>query len=396
MRAYEFLAESRPRRVVKEALAMREYAHPEEYLIRDGTDAGIEILEEFKEDLEQPESLNIKWDGQAAIYWGKDESGKFYMVPMNQWNKGQKLDDSELAGEIKKTGRKRPEQSDEEFAASRQQLADSYLSQWKLLEKSSPEKGFYWGDIMFDSPPSKNSDGVYEFTPNKVTYRADPEKLLGRAIESGASVFIAVHGLVKDFGVEPTSQLTPVPQVELEKLNRSNPSVFLLSEKPTKSSSKIDTAFIDQAISVLNQNKSQVDSFISYTAPRFTGLKNILRDYINSVVKNKGRMEFVDFLAQSKLSDSQQSLVKDHVEKNPKAFASFLQSVKILISTKDRVFAELQKSHSQSMQDRLGITSSIGGKTGGEGFAKIRRSGSGIKYVNPEFRSAPIHSRFGG
>ena len=394
MRAFEFLTESR--KVVKESLTTREYAHPEEYLIRDGTDAGIEILEEFKQDLEQPETLNIKWDGKSAIYWGRDEDGQFYMSPMNQWNKGQKLDRDALSSEIKKTGRKLPNQSDEEFAASRQQLADVYDSQWQLLEKSSPDRGFYWGDIMFDSPPAKNADGVYEFTPNKVTYFADPKKELGRAIESGARVFIAIHGLVKTFGVEPTSQLSPVDQKDLEKLNRSNPAVYLLSEKPQKSTAPTDTGFVDQAISVLNRNKSSVDNFISYTAPRFTGFKNILRDYLNNLVKSRGTLDFEDFLAQSKLSSSQQSLSKDYVSNNLQGFDKFLESAKTLISTKDRVFSELQKSHSQSMQDRLGISSSVGGKPGGEGFAKIRKSGAGIKYVNPEFRSAPVHSRFGG
>jgi hypothetical protein len=45
MRAFEFLFESKK---LTEAMAMREYAHPEEYLIRDGVDAGIEILQELK------------------------------------------------------------------------------------------------------------------------------------------------------------------------------------------------------------------------------------------------------------------------------------------------------------------------------------------------------------
>lgn len=397
MRAWELLVENK--RIVTEAMAMREYAHPEEYLIRDGVDAGIEILQELKDDLAQPETLNVKWDGKAAIFWGRDEAGQFYMVPMNQWNKGQKLSQDELSGEIKKTGRKLPTQSDEEFAATRAQMAANYGAQWNMLEKSSPKQGFFWGDIMFDSPPGKNKAGEYEFTPNKITYTADPSKEVGKAITGGAQIFITVHGLVSEFGVDPTSDLKPVGQPELSALNKQNNKVYLLSERPqqrTSAAPATDTAFIDEAIKVLSANKQTVDNFMSYTAPKFTGFRNILRDYINSKVKNKGNLTFADFLSGAKLSDSQKAVANDYVSKNSKALQAFDQTVGSLITAKNKALAELQTSHSGSMTDRLGISANVAGAPGGEGYAKIRKSGSGIKYINPDFRSAAVNPRFGG
>lgn len=392
MRAFEFLTESK--KLITEAMAVREYPHPEEYLIRDGSDAGIEILQDFKDDLQQPEQLNIKWDGKAAIFWGRDELGQFYMVPNNQWNKEQKLDKADLMNEIKRTGRKLPSQSDEDFAATRSKIASSYGKQWDILEKSSPKQGFYWGDIMFDSPPEKNEQGEYAFTPNKITYTVDPKKEIGQAIERGAEIFITVHGLVPEFGAEPTSDLRPVSQDELAALNRKNPSAYLLSERPQKQAINLDTEFIDSAIKVLDSNRQVVDNFINYSAPRFTGFKSILRDYINNKVKQKGQLTFADFLVGSKLSDNQKKLTSDFVANNSKAMQAFEQSVNALINAKNQVFVELQKSHGASMKDRLGITSSVGGVPGGEGFAKIRKSGGGLKYVNPEFRSAPVNPRF--
>jgi len=393
MRAWELLTESK--KVVNEALAMRDYAHPEEYLIKDGVDAAIEILEEFKEDLAQPEGLNVKWDGKAAIFWGRDESGQFYMVPNNQWNKGQKLSREELEGEIKRTGRKLPTQSDEEFAQTRQGIADSYSSQWKILEKSSPKQGFYWGDIMFDGPPGKNSQGQYEFTPNKITYTADPDKEVGQAIERGAQIFIAVHGLVPEFGVDPTSDLKPVAQTELSALNQKNPGVYLLSERPESKPVGAKTDFIDQGIKTLASLKNEVDSFLNYTAPKFTGFKGILRDFINGKVKAKGNLEFAAFLKNSKLSQNQQAMALDFISNNQKAMQSFIKVTDIMIDTKNRVLAEIQRQHGSSMKDRLGISANVAGQEGGEGYAKIRKSGAGIKYVNPEFRSAPVNPRFG-
>lgn len=399
MRAYEFLPESRHfyrRTKLAEAMAVREYAHPEEYLIRDGVEEGINILEEFKQDLESPDSLNVKWDGKAAIFWGRDETGQFLMAPMNQWNKGQKLSKQGLMKEIQGTGRKLPGQTDADFAAARKQLAGTYANQWDILEKSSPQSGFFWGDIMFDSTPDLNNDGVYEFTPNKVTYYAEPKKELGQAISRGAELFIAVHGIVKDFGVDPTSQLAPVPQTPLSALNQKNSKVFLLSEKPEKKPTGTHVAFVDDAIKTLSANKELVDNFMNYTAPRFTNFKTILRDYVNNRVKNRGNLKFDQYINTSKLSDNQRSITMDYVSKNKAGLTKFIEIVDLLISTKNKVLAELQKSHGSSMTDRIGLSASTGGQPGGEGYAKIRASGQGMKYVNPEFRSAPINTRFTG
>jgi hypothetical protein len=394
MRAFEFLVESK-KKITEATMAVREYPHPEEYLIRDGVEAGIEILNDFKTDLEQPEQLNIKWDGKAAIFWGKDEKGQFYMVPNNQWNKGQKLDREGLEVEIKKTGRKLPTQSDEEFAAIRSRMAESYAEQWNILEKSSPDRGFYWGDIMFDSPPPKNANGDYEFTPNKITYTADPKKEVGRAIEQGARIFITVHGLVPTFGEEPTGNLKPVTQKELALLNQRNKDAYLLSERPHQQSITSDITFIDNAIRVLETNKQIVDQFMRYTAPKFTGFRYILRDYVNNRIKQRGNLAFDRFLQMSKISDSQKKLTSEYVNANSKGLAAFIKTVDTLVNAKDQVYRELQKTHTTSMKDRLGISATIGGTPGGEGFAKIRKSGGGIKYVNPEFRSAPVNPRFG-
>jgi hypothetical protein len=318
------------------------------------------------------------------------------MVPNNQWNKGQKLSREELEGEIKRTGRKLPTQSDEEFAQTRQGIADSYSNQWRILEKSSPKQGFYWGDVMFESPPSKNAQGEYEFTPNKITYTADPKKEVGQAIEGGADIFIAVHGLVPEFGTDPTSDLRPVAHSELSALNNRNPKVYLLSERPEKKPVGTKTDFIDQAIKSLSSLKGEVDGFLNYTAPKFTGFKGILRDFLNSKVKAKGNLKFDDFLSSSKLSKNQQEIAMDFVSKNQKAMQSFIKVTDIMIDTKNRVFTEIQRQHGSSMKDRLGISANVAGQEGGEGYAKIRKSGAGIKYVNPEFRSAPVNPRFGG
>jgi hypothetical protein len=377
-----------------EALSMRAYAHPEEYMIRDGVNRAIQILNQFKLDLAQPSSLNVKWDGVAAIYWGRDESGEFFMVPNNQWNKGQKLTKAQLAKEIMQTGRKPATQSDSEFASIRKGMSAEYLRQWALLEKSSPQQGFYWGDIMFSSPPVLNSDGVYEFTPNKVTYYANPTGEVGRAIANGAELFIAIHGLVQEFGTDPTSDLQPVSHADLTKLNQRNNKVYLLSERPTDSAISVDVGFIDRAISKLKQSQSRIDNFMSYTAPRFSAFRNILRDYTNQQAKHNHSLNFDSYLELAKLSDSQKLLAKEYVDANQEDFKLFDQATSLVIDTKNQVLAHLHSTHQESMSDRLGLSASTHGTQGGEGYARITPDGEGIKYINPAFRSAPVNARF--
>jgi hypothetical protein len=186
-----------------------------------------------------------------------------------------------------------------------------------------------------------------------------------------------------------------VSQNELAALNQRNVGAYLLSERPEKKPVGAKTDFIDQGINTLNSLKGEVDSFLNYTAPKFTGFKGILRDFLNSKVKARGNLKFDDFISSSKLSKNQQDMAMDFVGKNQKAMQGFIKVTDIMIDTKNRVLAEIQRQHGSSMKDRLGISANVAGKEGGEGYAKIRKSGAGIKYVNPEFRSAPVNPRFG-
>ena len=199
--------------VLQEAARIgREYQHLEDLLITDGAQGGIEALTELKSIAQQPSTMNMKWDGGAAVFWGRDPQGNFLFAPNNQWSKGQKLDREALATEIQGTGRPRPGQTPEEFAAIRQGMAANYQRLWDLFEKATPKdfRGYLNGDMMFTERQTPGPDGYYEFTPNKVTYRVSPRGLYGKM--KTAEAFVAVHGKIEEFGAEATGNLTPVPE----------------------------------------------------------------------------------------------------------------------------------------------------------------------------------------
>ena len=94
----------------------REFQHLEDLLIVDGAAGGIEALEELVDASTSPSSLGFKWDGGAAVYWGRNNKGEFVFVPKNQWSKEQMLDKEGLSYQIKSTGKIKAGQSPDAFA----------------------------------------------------------------------------------------------------------------------------------------------------------------------------------------------------------------------------------------------------------------------------------------
>ena len=81
------------RRTITEAQVGRELQHLEDYLIVSGADETMSVLQELSDIIEDTSDASVKWDGIAAIYWGHDAQGEFYLMPQNQWAKAQSLSD---------------------------------------------------------------------------------------------------------------------------------------------------------------------------------------------------------------------------------------------------------------------------------------------------------------
>ena len=102
----------------------------------------------------------------------------------------------------------------------------------------------------------------------------------------------------------------------------------------------------------------------------------VLYTYMNSKVDtgldNLGK-DFMKWLADSKLSNAGKTKVTEYVKANMKAFTSLWEVVEGIMKAKDSVINSLDKQSS-------GISQSIGGQKGGEGYVLANPEGD-IKLV---------------
>lgn len=363
---------------LNEAKVGRDLPHIEDHLIN-STDDAITALEQLKSQLSQ---ASIKWDGQSAIYFGHDKQGNFYLVPKSQWLRGQLLDKQSLAQDIMNTGKKSPNQSQQEFLASRKNLANTYMTLWDSFENASKNtKGFYKADLMFDQRQQPDKDGNYRFTPSKVTYTVQPKGLYGKM--PSANAFVTIHGKAKKLGSE---EHVPVSPKEIESLN-STPYVIALGPQ-VSSNVQADTKQIDTLIAQLKKNKNTLDSVSNYVAPKFSTIRNVLYDYGIKSSKSGGTLTFDQYLANSNLSANQQNLIKQLM--GTPAFKTFLNSYFAIRNVNHNTLEQLNKQHASQVSQQLGISANIGGQPGGEGYVV---PGAG-KLVNPAWRSAPQNPKF--
>jgi hypothetical protein len=371
----------------------REFQHLEDLLIVDGAAGGIEALEELADASSSPSSLGFKWDGGAAVYWGRNNKGEFVFVPKNQWGKEQMLDKEGLSYQIKSTGKIKSGQSPEAFAKVRAGMAAKYEELWDLFEEATPSqfKGYLTGDLMFTEPQRANPrTGEYEFTPNKVTYHVRPTGLGGKM--ATAKAFVIVHGKIAKFGADATGNLTPMPDNIIEQFNKTSRLIVLNSQKP-KIKLKPNTKELNQAINFIKTNAAAINEIADYTAPKFSSLKSILYTYAVARAKAAGVTDFAAWLNNSKVSDNQKAILQNDVMRKP-SWQVFWAAFHQILNAKHAVLEQLHTMGGNDMYDRLGIRASTGGKPGGEGFVKTFKSGKLGKLVNPEFRSAPTNPLF--
>lgn len=383
MRFNDLLVEA-GQRILSEATVGRDLQHIEDYLIVDGAEGGMSSLLDLKTLADNAGESSVKWDGTMAIYWGYSNDGKFYLIPNAQWAKKLVLPKEDLASEIQNTGRKRPDQTDDDHAQVRKSLSDKYMALWDVFEKASAgTRGFFKGDIMFTGKQQPDSAGNYVFTPNKVTYTVSPKGLYGKM--PTALVFVTVHGKADELG---SPRLTPADPKEVAMLNSTPQLIALDIQKPT-GGIDIDTADIDRAIGMVKQNAAAIDTISNFTAPKFTTFKQILYNYAVKLGKSHDSLDFNDWLITAKVSEPQKAVIAE-IQKKPE-WKLFWSTFLALKRAKYKVFDQLTKQHGSELAKSLGITASTNGRPGGEGY--VTPAG---KIVNPHFRSAPDNPRFTG
>jgi hypothetical protein len=130
----------------------------------------------------------IKYDGSPSVIFGRHpKTGKFFVASKSAFNKEPKLNYSHE--DIEKNHGHSPG------------LVHKLKAAFEHLQKTSPKKGVFQGDIMYTRENRwngaahndvKEHGGKYHFTPNTLTYSVGKDTKEGKKIDK-AKIGVAVH-----------------------------------------------------------------------------------------------------------------------------------------------------------------------------------------------------------
>jgi len=297
----------------------RKYQHIEDLIftgipskgINPGSEAGLQAVRILNAMGSSNKSLELKWDGSPVVYWGRDEQGRFSMIPKNAWEylkRGKtQLDNGaptvmykpeDISSFILGTGKAEPEKEQQ-----RKAYAGQLASLWPYLESVSPQKGYLEGGILFwpGLPPTLNQQtGEYDFKPNESEFHIPANSKLGQRIKN-AKVMIAATGYYPALG---SSDETRFPNAE----QLSTPDVIVQGTSYVEKAPGVESALLNKAEQFISSNGAAIDAFIA-PKPGLTKVGDILYKFYNQNLRIAGVKEKFVQWAQTNLSAAQANKV---------------------------------------------------------------------------------------
>jgi hypothetical protein len=329
----------------------REFQHLEDLVFIDGSRGAqfaIGVLENLAVDTSD---VMVKWDGIPTIYWGRNMLGEFVLVNKNAWGRKECTSPAMLESFILGTG------CNESW---RVDFAQGLTAIWDILKDETPAdfRGYMFGDLLFSpSIPVSTTNETVEFTPNKVTYRINSSSVLGRKVAE-AKVGIAAHSLYTSFGDAHGSPVT-------QQIESKNLIVFA----QTRSTGKV--VLEHNQLSTLKETLAENTAIIDTFLKPFYGLNDmskIIYTYVNQMSKADRLGEinesFFDWLAASKVSTPKQARIVELSNNNPRSLDVILGMVTEIMSIKNSIIAQLDKT-------TVDISAYTLNEAGGEGYIML-------------------------
>lgn len=365
MRASEFITES------KKSFRLNEVgmAHAEDIIFFEGSAGALRVIESIaKLPKNRDEVLQIKWDGQVALFAGR-ENGQFIMTDMAGWTaKGYnglyKSADDFLA-------QKRSKGGNEEFLSKIAEL-------WPIMESAVPPSyvGFVKGDVMWWPGGLKEKNNRWVFGDGTTTYEVDKNSELGRRVGQGEAGF-AVHGYTPS-----TQNKVPRPVKSTAGLNPNGRLCILGPEIKVEGDLQLDKDKIKEVKTYIKKNAKVIDSFLNeetLRANKMAGLPNMLYTFVNQQVRTKDLSgladRFLPWVQQNpKLSKPMIQKTVEYVTKNKEGLYAIFNVFDAITNLKHDIINQLD------MYDGP-VYAHIDGVRGGEGYVISTPDGP-IKAVN--------------
>lgn len=324
--------------LLEAAAVGRKYQHIEDLVFTNGSQGGLHAAERLRSMASTGGTIEIKWDGSPVVYWGRDEQGRFSMIPKNAWEY-LKRGKSEVApgvptamyspDDIKKfvlgTGKVEPGQEKQ-----RQAFANSMAELWPYFEKASPPRGYVEGGILFspEKPAQLNSKTMeYDFTPNITSFHIHKDSELGQRI-SKAKLMVAVTGYYDSLGSSDEGRFP-----DAEKL--STPDVIVQGTTYVEQAPGIDDTLVDQAEGFIEKNSQRINQFLA-PKPGLSKVGDILYKFYNQNLRIEGTKQKFKAWAEQNLSQSQAAKVL-----NDSGLETVLDAVELLSKAKTDLITKL-------------------------------------------------------
>ena len=297
----------------------RKYQHIEDIIftgiaskgISPGAEAGQHAVRILNNMASTDNSMELKWDGSPVVYWGRDEEGRFSLVPKNAWEylKRGKTEvspgvptDMYSPDDIKKfllgTGKTEPGKEKQ-----RQAFANQMASLWPYFEKVSPQKGYIEGGILFSplQPYTFNpTTQEYDFQPNITAFHIPKNSDLGAKI-SKAKIMVAATGYYETMG---TSEEGRYPNAE----ELSTPDVIVQGTTYTERAPGVDSALLDRASEFIATNANLINNFLA-PKPGLSKVGDVLYKFYNQNLRIDGVKQKFTQWANENLSTKQAAKV---------------------------------------------------------------------------------------
>ena len=303
----------------------RKYQHIEDLVFTNGSTGGLHAIERMRHMTETGGNIELKWDGSPVIYWGKDDAGRFSLIPKNAWeylkrgktetHTGAKTvmnSAEDVRNFIMQTGKADPGREEE-----RKNYAKQLADLWHLFEQVSPPKGYIEGGLLFfpGAPAILNKQTQeFDFTPNITSFHIPKNSDLGKRIGK-AKVMIAATGYYDSLGSSDESRYPNAEEL-------STPTVIVQGTTYVEEAPNIPHEGLDRAESFIQTNAAAIDGFIA-GQPGLSKPGDILYKFYNQNLRVTGvKQKFIDWVtgnlsggqAQKVVTDPRINVVLDAVE----------------------------------------------------------------------------------
>ena len=316
--------------------------HPEDSIF-DNSASAARYVEALREIIGNPGSATIKWDGEIALYFGRDQRGEFFIS--DKYMPAKNFYPKTPADWIK---------YDQDRGANRSDLYRKINLIWPGLEAAvGTTPGVFKGDLMFVGPlqPVNNE---FVFKPVTVEYHVPVNSDLGKLI-AGRRALIVVHqyeGAPWDGrGLTPNAQVTVIPPNMGLKFALKNP--VQLVQAATVAVSKLGPL---------------ADQFLA-------GTPNVVRDalkkYLGQFKTQRTNLPLADWLRSNVSAKQYKFLVGEgdgYLATNRRGLDAVFKIWNAISALKENLAQQLE-SQVQGMQQY------VAGQPQGEGFVIPSRAG---------------------